>query len=1031
MSATYLSRIELQEFRSFSKLVVDLPPQPGVLIVHGSNGLGKSSLFDGIEWTLTSEIDHFRSARSAPPAHYLRRWEARDDHQTYVQLDFGDHRIRRSLSGKLESTGGTSVTAFLQRSDWGKPIGHLGRYLLLTHFLGQSTDSRMTHREPKERWEFLQAQEPASSDRAIQIVRGLHGHGGSKIARAFERRSAELVAEAEQLERLLRDEEQQWRDAQLEGAIDDEIVQREARRVYGVLRELLSRLHGPVDGVPKDPLDPLEDAIILNSEVPDALLRFEERLARGRTHLRERQHAEVELLGVQAALKSLQEQVGLFRTGYVEIQGRQLRADSVLAQTLSEHRAALEAVSAVADYERIREAQSRLHMELTGRTALADKLVREVEGADAEVRKAERRRAVSNQLLRKRTEANEEFERGQVVLDKLSKAEVAADALREATVRLASLTAGSDDLGKRIAALVQQRQAADRRVEASGAMLAETQRSVGAMSAAVATIAAELPAEICDCPVCSTRFSSGGALRDRIGAAVERLAPAVAAFEADFRAAVDYRDQTQLRLAVLVGHAKEIEECRSEVADLTSRLDKLQGAIAAIGETSEDRLSDLRATLEVAANRFTIQMRRADRWLNHKAVGGGPAATASWARAIEARNGLAASLAEARNEIERVNTSLKAATGELNGVARGLGIAHDAPSAVVTGLRSERLFRVRAAEASLASARENVQVLQSEESSANARLAQLDAQSAELRSQADFILVQLTRLDDEWERLKLDLPQMSAEALEVSFRQLPGLQREIQSVGQEIQKLRNGRLAWTRQERHHAKLSEMRSLAGMLPFSDRNSLRRALSDKQLSLIHRSEAVFRAKRIAQQANAEVSDRVVAFYGQFLAPLSSLMARISRAILSDPEIGLDLKVELNKIEQRAIVRSNLPAYVNKLDPLLVHSEGQMAALAVSMLTAASLTFPWSRWPALVLDDPLQHNDIVHAAGFADMLRNLILAHRYQILLSTHDPTQAEFLRRKFQAAEIPCTTVHLVGRGAQGVEARITKSGIAQT
>jgi len=49
MSATYLSRIELQEFRSFSKLVIDLPPQPGVLIVHGSNGLGKSSLFDGIE----------------------------------------------------------------------------------------------------------------------------------------------------------------------------------------------------------------------------------------------------------------------------------------------------------------------------------------------------------------------------------------------------------------------------------------------------------------------------------------------------------------------------------------------------------------------------------------------------------------------------------------------------------------------------------------------------------------------------------------------------------------------------------------------------------------------------------------------------------------------------------------------------------------------------------------------------------------------------------------------------------------------
>jgi len=223
----------------------------------------------------------------------------------------------------------------------------------------------------------------------------------------------------------------------------------------------------------------------------------------------------------------------------------------------------------------------------------------------------------------------------------------------------------------------------------------------------------------------------------------------------------------------------------------------------------------------------------------------------------------------------------------------------------------------------------------------------------------------------------------------------------------------------------------MRSLAGLLPFSDRGSLRRALSDKQLSLIHRSKTVLRAKKIAQQANAEVSERVADFNKQFLEPLSSLMARISRAILSDPEIGLDLKIESNKVEQRAIVRSNLPTYVNKLDPLLVHSEGQMAALAVSMLTAASLTFPWSRWPALVMDDPLQHNDIVHAAGFADMLCNLVLAHHYQILLSTHDPSQAEFLRRKFQAAEIPCTKVHLVGRGAHGVEARITHGGLTQT
>jgi exonuclease SbcC len=102
------------------------------------------------------------------------------------------------------------------------------------------------------------------------------------------------------------------------------------------------------------------------------------------------------------------------------------------------------------------------------------------------------------------------------------------------------------------------------------------------------------------------------------------------------------------------------------------------------------------------------------------------------------------------------------------------------------------------------------------------------------------------------------------------------------------------------------------------------------------------------------------------------------------------------------------------------VLVHSEGQMAALAVSMLCAASLTFPWSRWKALVLDDPLQHNDSIHAAAFADLMGNLVSAERYQILLSTHDVAHAEFLQRKFPSRRIPCTTLNLLGLGKNGVD-----------
>ena len=45
MTPLYLQRIALRQFRSFATLDVEIPAMPGVLIVHGSNGLGKSSLF--------------------------------------------------------------------------------------------------------------------------------------------------------------------------------------------------------------------------------------------------------------------------------------------------------------------------------------------------------------------------------------------------------------------------------------------------------------------------------------------------------------------------------------------------------------------------------------------------------------------------------------------------------------------------------------------------------------------------------------------------------------------------------------------------------------------------------------------------------------------------------------------------------------------------------------------------------------------------------------------------------------------------
>ena len=225
MTALYLSRIQLADFRSFAKLDIALAPEPGVLIVHGTNGLGKSSLFDALEWTLTDAIDHFRVADGYKKVGtYLSRWREKPG-PTSAALEFSDgSRIAREIASVKATTSSLTgsvadVTAFLRASDWSQPITALGRYLLLTHFLGQSIVSRLTHRPPSERFEILKEASQTAELEAFGIA--LHGKGSNLAARAFAKRISELEGRAKSLRELLTLEAQLWDGAQVAGAIDD------------------------------------------------------------------------------------------------------------------------------------------------------------------------------------------------------------------------------------------------------------------------------------------------------------------------------------------------------------------------------------------------------------------------------------------------------------------------------------------------------------------------------------------------------------------------------------------------------------------------------------------------------------------------------------------------------------------------------------------------------------------------------------------------------------------------------------------
>jgi hypothetical protein len=164
----------------------------------------------------------------------------------------------------------------------------------------------------------------------------------------------------------------------------------------------------------------------------------------------------------------------------------------------------------------------------------------------------------------------------------------------------------------------------------------------------------------------------------------------------------------------------------------------------------------------------------------------------------------------------------------------------------------------------------------------------------------------------------------------------------------------------------------------------------------------------------------------FSHQFLEPLNELINGFNRALLSTPGETVQFNAEHTvertslKMQLRYADALDNARYLTTLPPQIVLSEGQMAANGFSILCAASTAYQWSRWRALLLDDPLQHNDIIHAAAFVDVMRNLVECENYQLIMSSHKRDEGEFIARKFDAAGLPCTVVELIGASKDGVQ-----------
>lgn len=1024
MTSVYLTGIDLAEFRSFAGLHVALAPEPGVMIVHGSNGLGKSSLFDALEWALTGDIDHFRSATGYKNiGKYLRRWGASVG-PTSAALTFSDGgRVERqiaSVRAKDSSSSGSveDVIAFLRAPEWTQPITALDRYLMLTHFLGQSTLSRLTHRPADERFAVLKEASQSAELETFGIA--LHGSGSNAAARAFNKRIEQLDREEADLRSLLDQEDALWQASQQAGALDDAQSSDLAQTILSVL-DRAWRCLAAADVSVSPPAG--IDSSVLQKEIERTQERARQReleLNRSRALRDQCERTIATRAEAAAAALEAEKAVSLATAAALEAKdeaaGRHARLNAALDALTGARRSHATLAELHQSLAALADIRSRLTAATEARSAARENLGR----SEQRLQKIERRAQIISRLTDEISDLEKRLANGREMINRARQwldRDQSIAANRNKLEDLEATHPGADDA---VAAaekrLTEARAFADRQA----AELAGAKASFNVLTNAVTAIAGNLPDDLCECPVCATKFGDARALSERAATAAGRLAPLLVEKQ-------DAARRAQVELDRTVASLQQSQAIRSQVQALRSQieLELVQ---------NRDLLSNLGWQEPHTRQAITARLAEFERWFD--ALSRNHVRRQRWiARLAPDRDGLAHERRDAlrqRDDARRNENATSRRVDDLLGEQEAGSRAFDArATSLIPGIEGISVTEI---EAALARAGDVLEQAQETHEQALAEATEQDARVASLRATEASLIVSLRQWTERRDAAESSLAAQPTQWRSLGWPDQGPTEADLGAASQELiiardaiteaeeslKRLRDGREAWSRQLAHRRALDRLCSTLDLAPNSGRDRATTTGRDRVQQTIQMASATRSAKDIASLTSADVVREAEEFNADYIEPLGKLTKQINQAILCDPRIGIELHVNKKKIEQSASRAGELPATLGPIDPILVHSEGQMAALAVSMLCAASLTYPWSRWRALVLDDPLQHNDAIHASAFADLIGNLVTARGYQILLSTHDLAQSEFLQRKFEARRIPCAALNLLGRGKGGVE-----------
>jgi DNA repair exonuclease SbcCD ATPase subunit len=964
-----LKSITLSNIRRFgADTTIEL--SRGATILLAPNGTGKTAIFEAIEFGLTGKIS--RLGDNLSPIIRDTQTMAR------VSLDFGEVQASAQVSniGDVERTGDLSPL-FPDTNPEDIPF-----LLRLTHLLDQREGEWLVKADPKIAGSQL-ARLPIGKD-GTQVSSALGGIRRALTEQLKQAKSSLEALEAEFSEWQSLTLERDLAASQSQGALRSKEniaesisdIARQAKSFEqlpaGLLvpplgQDGLETVHDALEQLVQAKLDRLRDQITALAEVDGLIGRFVSEQARS-------EQLGNDLIAAKQQLAEKKQDRILVATSHEQFQQELVTAQGerdAISQQLNRHVNESQAKEAVDQRKQVLETADKI---LASAETLASTLRTENEG--------NQQLGVQHELINKQRNALLLIDADLLTArELLVRWEQTLQDVAAVTGAISAEEARESILQEKLRIAVTSRVAAEAEELTAKSQHQALTSAADSIRQAVATIATHLPADRGDCPLCGEEHGAV-ILHKRVAKALEAIDPNVVEAERRLKKSTDALREC----AEAVASAEaELRVCKSTIVELEHQragmltdVDDLKNNALLVADTVPLAKESIRLREDANASAKLQLDNKQSNLALAPALEVVDQTKNAYDSAVRALDAARVGRSEASSRLEQATAALAAITADAPPVKtlEELSLAQNQNTKQITDLNA----RVAAEQS----------VLDRQQ----AQLAELTNRVSELETQLSDAQARLATVRASWRQLSFagdplaEVASSHEAQLQSSVSELTRHSETLQTIQIEIgawSKLEQARLAQGLLDRRRGELSEDEFTAKL-----RQRVENEQSDqKRLSLL--SDAM-------DTLNQHLSTEIANVQKHVLAVVPRWQALLKRVVREPRFTGTNLDFRSLYRKERAEV--SVPLHGELVPVPAIASEAQLTDLQLTFLLSMALDHQWSSWRGLLLDDPTQHHDLVHAASVFDVLRDYIVDHGFQVVIATHDALQARYFMRKLQ-------------------------------